>query len=96
MKRIAKIPTKTTAMRRRSRCTYVYSSAATIASVLTARPRPRAGTSVAALRRRSRMRSSEALAWCVRLVARHQGEWIDSLREALVHVEKVRSEGPDA
>ena len=39
---------------------------------------------------------SEALAWCVRLVARHQGEWIDSLREALVHVEKVRSEGPDA
>jgi hypothetical protein len=39
---------------------------------------------------------SEALAWCVRLVARHQGEWIDSLREALVRVEKVRSEGPDA
>lgn len=39
---------------------------------------------------------SEALAWCVRLVARHQGEWIDSLREALVHVERVRSEGPDA
>jgi hypothetical protein len=29
-------------------------------------------------------------------VARHQGEWIDSLREALVRVEKVRSEGPDA
>jgi hypothetical protein len=29
-------------------------------------------------------------------VARHQSEWIDSLREALVHVEKVRSEGPDA
>ena len=39
---------------------------------------------------------SEALAWCVRLVARHQGEWIDSLREALVHVQKVRSEGPGA
>ena len=39
---------------------------------------------------------SEALAWCVRLVGRHQGEWITSLRDALVHVEKVRSEGPDA
>ena len=37
---------------------------------------------------------SEALAWCVRLVARHQGEWIDSLRAALTQVEKVRSEGP--
>ena len=39
---------------------------------------------------------SEALAWCVRLVARHQGEWIDSLREALAQVEKVRGEGPGA
>jgi hypothetical protein len=39
---------------------------------------------------------SEALAWCVRLVARHQGEWIDSLREALTHVERVRSEGPES
>jgi hypothetical protein len=39
---------------------------------------------------------SEALAWCVRLVARHQGEWIESLREALTQVEKVRSEGPDS
>jgi hypothetical protein len=39
---------------------------------------------------------SEALAWCVRLVARHQGEWIDSLREALAHVEKVRGEGPES
>ncbi|MGD0834822.1 MAG: hypothetical protein ABSA40_10480 [Candidatus Dormibacteria bacterium] len=39
---------------------------------------------------------SEALAWCVRLVARHQGEWIDSLRQALAGVEKVRGEGPAA
>src|SRR3984893_598468 len=37
---------------------------------------------------------SEALAWCVRLVSRHQDEWIKSLREALTAVEKVRSEGP--
>ena len=39
---------------------------------------------------------SEALAWCVRLVRQHQGEWIDQLREALVHVEAVRAEGPDS
>ena len=38
---------------------------------------------------------SEALAWCVRLVREHQGEWIDQLREALVHVEAVRAEGPE-
>ena len=37
---------------------------------------------------------SHALAWCVRLVGDHEGEWIDQLREALVHVEKVRDEGP--
>ena len=37
---------------------------------------------------------SHALAWCVRLVGDHEGEWIDQLREAMVHVEKVRSEGP--
>ena len=39
---------------------------------------------------------SEALAWCVRLVGKHQDEWIRSLREALSAVEKVRSEGPSA
>ncbi len=39
---------------------------------------------------------SEALAWCVRLVARHQGEWIGSLREALAGVERVRAQGPDS
>jgi hypothetical protein len=38
---------------------------------------------------------SEALAWCVRLVARHQGEWIDQLRDAMTKVEQVRSDGPD-
>jgi hypothetical protein len=37
---------------------------------------------------------SDALAWCVKLVARHQGEWLAELREALVGVEHVRAEGP--
>jgi len=38
---------------------------------------------------------SEALAWCVRLVREHASDWIDQLREALVHVERVRAEGPN-
>jgi hypothetical protein len=38
---------------------------------------------------------SDALAWCVRLVREHQGEWIEQLREALTHVEAVRAEGPE-
>lgn len=37
---------------------------------------------------------SEALAWCVKLVARHQSEWLGELREALVGVEHVRADGP--
>lgn len=37
---------------------------------------------------------SEALAWCVRLVERNQGEWIGQLREALAHVEQARAAGP--
>jgi hypothetical protein len=37
---------------------------------------------------------SDALAWCVRLVREHEGAWIDELRDALVHVERVRAEGP--
>jgi hypothetical protein len=37
---------------------------------------------------------SDALAWCVRLVHEHEGEWIDQLRDALVHVERVRADGP--
>jgi hypothetical protein len=38
---------------------------------------------------------SEALAWCVRLVDRHQGEWIDQLRDALGAVREARAAGPD-
>ena len=37
---------------------------------------------------------SHALAWCVRLVHDHEQDWITQLRDALVHVEKVRDEGP--
>jgi hypothetical protein len=37
---------------------------------------------------------SDALAWCVRLVEQHQGEWIQELRDALVHVEEVKQRGP--
>ena len=39
---------------------------------------------------------SEALAWCVRLVHENEGDWIEQLRRALVHVEQVRAEGPAA
>jgi hypothetical protein len=37
---------------------------------------------------------SEALAWCVRLVAQHEAEWIRELREAMSAVEEVRNKGP--
>ncbi len=37
---------------------------------------------------------SEALAWCVRLVGRHETEWIEELRQALVAVEDVRDRSP--
>lgn len=37
---------------------------------------------------------ADALGWCVRLVGRHEGEWIDQLREALVGVDRVRASGP--
>jgi hypothetical protein len=37
---------------------------------------------------------SHALAWCVRLVAERQEEWLADLREALKQVEEVRGEGP--
>jgi hypothetical protein len=37
---------------------------------------------------------SEALAWCVKLVGRHQAEWLEDLRGALIDVERVRAEGP--
>ncbi len=38
---------------------------------------------------------SEALAWCVRLVGRHQSDWIGQLRDAMQRVEEVRAEGPE-
>jgi hypothetical protein len=38
---------------------------------------------------------SEALAWCVRLVDKHQGEWIGQLRDALTAVQEARAAGPD-
>lgn len=37
---------------------------------------------------------SHALAWCVRLVAEKQDEWLSDLRTALESVEAVRREGP--
>jgi hypothetical protein len=37
---------------------------------------------------------SHALAWCVRLVGKNQEAWLKDLRDALVKVEEVRSEGP--
>jgi hypothetical protein len=37
---------------------------------------------------------SHALAWCVRLVAERQDEWLKDLRDALTKVQEVRREGP--
>jgi hypothetical protein len=37
---------------------------------------------------------SDALAWCVRLVGEHEDSWLADLREALRHVEQVRTDGP--
>ncbi|TDE09105.1 hypothetical protein [Jiangella asiatica] len=37
---------------------------------------------------------SEALAWCVKLVAKNADTWLADLRQALTHVEEVRSAGP--
>lgn len=39
---------------------------------------------------------AEALAWCVRLVGQHEGQWLSELREAMTHVADVRAKGPDA
>lgn len=39
---------------------------------------------------------SDALAWCVRLVARNEEEWLDGLRDALREVERAREAGPKA
>lgn len=38
---------------------------------------------------------SEALSWCVRLVAKHADSWLADLRDAMQHVERVRAQGPD-
>ena len=38
---------------------------------------------------------SEALAWCVRLVGQHEGDWINELKSALEHVQQARAQGPD-
>lgn len=37
---------------------------------------------------------SEALAWCVRLVGRHEHDWLVELRDAVEHVRRARDEGP--
>ena len=37
---------------------------------------------------------SDALAWCVKLVGQHSDEWLAELREAMIHVEEVRTRGP--
>jgi hypothetical protein len=37
---------------------------------------------------------ADALAWCVRLVREHEGEWIQQLRDALVAVDEARAAGP--
>ena len=37
---------------------------------------------------------SDALAWCVRLVGKHEADWIGELREALVKVQEARATGP--
>jgi hypothetical protein len=37
---------------------------------------------------------SHALAWCVRLIAERQEDWLADLRSALEKVEEVRGEGP--
>ncbi len=37
---------------------------------------------------------SHALAWCVRLIAERQDEWLKDLRHAMTSVEQVRAKGP--
>ncbi len=37
---------------------------------------------------------AHALAWCVRLVQRNQGEWLKELRTAIAQVGAVRQQGP--
>jgi hypothetical protein len=37
---------------------------------------------------------SEALAWCVRLVAEHEADWITELKAATEAIDEVRARGP--
>lgn len=37
---------------------------------------------------------ADALAWCVKLVGQHTGEWLTELRSAIDDVERIRAEGP--
>ena len=39
---------------------------------------------------------SDAVAWCVRLVGRHEGDWLAELRDALAAVQQARAAGPAA
>ena len=39
---------------------------------------------------------SEALAWCVRLVADNEADWLTKLREAMTEIEALRNEGPSS
>ena len=50
-------------------------------------------TLVAANVARSR---ADALAWCVRLVGKHEDDWLGELRDAMTTVDEVRAKGPDA
>jgi len=37
---------------------------------------------------------SDALAWCVRLVAQHAESWLSELQKAMTEVDRLRREGP--
>ena len=39
---------------------------------------------------------ADALAWCVRLVGQHEGDWLAELRDAMGQVAEVRERGPAA
>lgn len=39
---------------------------------------------------------ADALGWCVRLVGKHEGDWLTELRDAMTAVADVRSRGPAA
>ncbi|MFJ6571065.1 hypothetical protein ACIQNU_26995 [Streptomyces sp. NPDC091292] len=39
---------------------------------------------------------SDALGWCVRLVQRHEDDWLSELRDSLEAVHRVRARGPDS